>query len=135
VARGRKTGGRLKGSKNKRTLDRERATQQAGRQISAALNGAFEGDAHALLIAVYKDPDQPWQVRIDAAKAALPYEKGRIATAPKQPEQDREPIKISFNLDPPEEPDWIKFRHVQSELAALRAEMATRESPDGDEQS
>jgi hypothetical protein len=64
MARGRKTGGRLKGSKNKRTLERERATQQAIGQISAAVPGAFEGDAHALLMAVYKDPHQPWQVRI-----------------------------------------------------------------------
>jgi hypothetical protein len=97
VARGRKTGGRLKGSKNRRTLERERATQQAASQIGAALKGAFGGDAHALLMAMYKDPDQPWQVRIDAAKAALPYEKPRISAEPKKPE----PATFTFLLDDP----------------------------------
>jgi hypothetical protein len=98
VARGRKTGGRLKGSKNKRTLERERATQEAARQISAAIKGAFEGDAHDLLMAVYKDPDQPLHVRIDAAKAALPYEKPRVLAEPKKPEG---PMHFTFEIDGP----------------------------------
>jgi hypothetical protein len=38
------------------------------------------GDAHALLIRVYKDPAQPLALRIDCAKAALPYEKPRLAS-------------------------------------------------------
>jgi hypothetical protein len=36
---------------------------------------AFTGDAHAFLTSVYKDQQQPLVMRIDAAKAAIGYEK------------------------------------------------------------
>jgi hypothetical protein len=39
-------------------------------QIDKAVGGAFEGDAHAYLMAIYKDPLQETAVRIDAARAA-----------------------------------------------------------------
>ena len=48
-------------------------------------NTAFRGDAHALLICIYKDPNQPLAVRIDCAKAALPYEKPRLAAVEVKP--------------------------------------------------
>jgi hypothetical protein len=49
-------------------------------KIAAALGvDAFEGDAHALLAAVYKDPAQPMELRMEAAKAAIGYEKPRLA--------------------------------------------------------
>jgi len=100
--KGRKTGGRKAGTRNRRTVESERAATEAARKISATIKGAFEGDAHELLMAVYKDPDQPLQVRIDAAKAALPYEKARrVATEPKEPE--RGPVKITFKLDHPDD--------------------------------
>ena len=38
----------------------------------------FEGDAHALLQATYKDKRNPIELRVDAAKAAAPYEKPRL---------------------------------------------------------
>ena len=38
------------------------------------------GDAHAFLVAVYKDPRADPLDRKDAAKAALPYEKSRPVT-------------------------------------------------------
>jgi hypothetical protein len=41
--------------------------------------GAFKGDSHAFLVAIYKDPNQPPQMRLDAAKAAIAYEKPRLA--------------------------------------------------------
>jgi len=67
-------------------------------------------------MAVYKDPDQPLQVRIDAAKAALPYEKARrVATEPKEPE--RGPVKITFVLDNPDDdpPEYILAnRHAKT---------------------
>jgi hypothetical protein len=37
-------------------------------------------DAHALLVSVYKDPSQPLDLRIDAAKAAIPFEKPRLSS-------------------------------------------------------
>jgi hypothetical protein len=46
---------------------------------------AVRGDAHALLIRVYKDPAQPLALRVDCAKAALPYEKRRLARVEVKP--------------------------------------------------
>ncbi len=52
----------------------------AAQQIAAALGeGAFDGDAHALLMAIYKDPKQSMQLRIEAVRAAIGYEKPRLA--------------------------------------------------------
>jgi hypothetical protein len=57
------------------------ATATAAEQISAALGSeVFDGDAHALLMTVYKDLNQPIGLRTEAAKAALPYEKPRLAS-------------------------------------------------------
>lgn len=75
MAIGKKTGGRQKGSKNKRK--KELATTLAA--VADALPEAFEGNSHAFLMAVYKDPGQPLATRLDAAKAALPYEAPRLA--------------------------------------------------------
>jgi type II secretory pathway component PulM len=44
------------------------------------LHSVFHGDAHALLMTVYKDLKQPIGLRMEAAKAALPYEKPRLAS-------------------------------------------------------
>lgn len=63
--------GRPPGSKNKKTL----AIEEATRQAVAAIDGAFEGDAHAFLQAVYKNPDIPLEIRIQAASRALRVEK------------------------------------------------------------
>jgi hypothetical protein len=53
----------------------------AAEQISATLGSeVFHGDAHALLMTVYKDLKQPIGLRMEAAKAALPYEKPRLAS-------------------------------------------------------
>jgi hypothetical protein len=41
-------------------------------QIGKAVGGAFEGDAHAYLTSIHKDPSKPENLRIDAAKAAMP---------------------------------------------------------------
>jgi hypothetical protein len=35
----------------------------------------FKGDAHAFLMMVYKDPSLPLALRLDAAKAAITFEK------------------------------------------------------------
>ena len=51
--------GRPAGAKNKRTKEREAAMQEAAARIRAAIDGAFDGDAHPFLIAVYKDPEMP----------------------------------------------------------------------------
>jgi hypothetical protein len=79
MARGVKTGGRKPGSKNKRTAELEAATERAAKMISDALGEVFDGDAHAFLMAVYKDMGRPIETRIDAAKAAIRFEKPSLA--------------------------------------------------------
>ena len=49
------------------------------KRLEVALPNAFEGEAHELLMAVYKDQDLPLPIRIDAAKAAIGYEKPKLA--------------------------------------------------------
>ena len=79
---GKKTGrprGRPSGAKNHHTLEREQRISEAASVIAELLPSAFQGDAHALLMAVYKDTTLPLQTRLDAAKAAIAYEKPRLA--------------------------------------------------------
>jgi hypothetical protein len=63
--------GRPPGRKNNKTL----ALEEAARQAAAEIDRAFEGDAHAFLQAVYKNPDVPLEIRIMAAGRALRVEK------------------------------------------------------------
>jgi len=77
---GERRGGRNKGTPNKRTEQRLVAMQEAAKKIEAAVPNAFEGDSHALLVSIYKDPSQPIWLRLDAAKAAIGYERPRLAT-------------------------------------------------------
>jgi hypothetical protein len=70
MAAGHKTGGRTKGTPNKRTLARETAAVEA----KAKLPSVFEGNALALFQMVYRDPTNDLKVRLDAAKAAVGYE-------------------------------------------------------------
>lgn len=71
--------GRPKGSPNKRTVERVEAMAETARAIGAALPEAFAGDAHSLLVAIYKDVTRPIELRIDAAKAAIRYETPALA--------------------------------------------------------
>ena len=62
-------------------------------QIGKAVGGAFEGDALAYLISIYKDPLKPENLRIDAAKAAIRYERPAIAPVERRdPESDFVPL-------------------------------------------
>jgi hypothetical protein len=71
--------GRPPGAKNRLTAERREAMQEIAEAIEGAIPAAFEGDAHALLMAVYKDPERPIDLRVDAAKAAIRYEKPALA--------------------------------------------------------
>jgi hypothetical protein len=56
-------------------------------KVDLTLPEAFEGDAHELLMLTYRDQRLPLLVRLDAAKAAMPFEKARLAPQEaKQPE-------------------------------------------------
>ena len=61
-------------------------------QIEKAVDGAFEGDALAYLTSIYKDPTKPENVRIDAAKAAIRYERPALAAVEQAPESDFVPL-------------------------------------------
>jgi hypothetical protein len=72
-------GGRAKGTPNKRTkemLDATRAAREKARRVLG--NDAFDGDAHALLVLVYRDTSLPIELRLDAAKVAINYESPRL---------------------------------------------------------
>lgn len=77
---GERRGGRAKGVPNKRTTELEAKMKEQAEKIAQALPNAFEGDAHAFLMTVYKDPELPIDVRLDAAKAAAPFEKPKLAS-------------------------------------------------------
>jgi hypothetical protein len=80
---GKKTGkpkGRPPGAKNKRTAAREAAMKAAAAEVKQVLGkGAFEGDAHALLMMVYKDQRRDIELRLDAAKGAIRFEKPALS--------------------------------------------------------
>src|SRR5262245_23212338 len=73
--RSRRRGGRPKGTLNKKTIARNEAMARA----QAAMEQPFEGDAYAFVTMLYKDGKLPLAMRFDAAKAALAYERPRLA--------------------------------------------------------
>jgi hypothetical protein len=98
---GKRTGnprGRPAGAKNNRTVEREQHMRQAAQLIEQALGEtAFAGDAHDLLVAVYKDTSHRIELRIDAAKAAIGYEKPRLGTTTLQGDEDA-PLRMIGEL-------------------------------------
>jgi hypothetical protein len=57
----------------------EFVADQIARELRQHGIDAFEGDAHAFLVTVYKDPRLPLPIRIEAAKACVGYEKPKLA--------------------------------------------------------
>lgn len=56
------------------------AHKQALETLRKSIPDAFPYDAHAFLCAVYMNPEYPLPRRIEAAKAALSYEKPTLAS-------------------------------------------------------
>jgi hypothetical protein len=78
---GERRGGRQRGTKNKRTVERELALAEASEKMASVLgDNAFDGDSLALMQAVYRDISQPMPLRLDAAKAAIPFERPRLSS-------------------------------------------------------
>lgn len=71
--------GRKRGGRNKRTAERIAAMNDAARAATEVLGDkAFSGDAHALLMLTYKNEALPLQTRLEAAKAAIAYERPKL---------------------------------------------------------
>ena len=92
------TGGRQKGSRNKSKIAREETAAKTVALIGEVIPEAFAGDAHAFLVAVYKNPRLDHHTRQDAAKAALPYEKPRLQ-AVTLADEGGEPLKMRSELE------------------------------------
>src|SRR5690349_14974734 len=73
--------GRKPGGKNRRTVEIEKAMQAVVAEFEAQHPNLFAGDGVTLLQTVYKNPDVPWDVRVDAAKAAAPFERPKLVAA------------------------------------------------------
>lgn len=77
---GRRPGaGRKPGSRNGFTKERLAKAEASAAAVLEAMPEAFAGDAHALLMTVYKDPSNPIDLRVDAAKAAIRFEKPALS--------------------------------------------------------
>jgi len=106
-----KSGGRQIGSLNKRTKELEAKATAAAQIIGAAIEGAFEGDAHALLMTIYKDPKQDIDLRIEAAKAAIRYEKPALAAIDLNSVNEHTIYTIS--AEPLTDEEWLAKYGVQ----------------------
>lgn len=69
--------------------------QEAASWLDQQMPESFKGDAHALLMSVYKDVTHPLSIRLDAAKAAISYEKPRLAAVEHSGNQDN-PVAYSI---------------------------------------
>jgi hypothetical protein len=79
-ADGTKSGGKMKGSRNKSTLAKLAAIQEAANAMkNPDGSDVFQGDAYALLVAIYKNEIFPIDVRMQAAKEAAQYERPRLS--------------------------------------------------------
>ena len=91
--------GRPKGTRNRTTIDREEAMKRMTVMLEGTISNVFMGDSHELLMAVYKNEDLPLPLRVDAAKAAIGYEKPKLAAVehsgdPKNPVETVTRIQI-----------------------------------------
>ena len=71
--------GRKRGSTGEKTIARATRVKEVAKAIEQTIAGAFVGDSHDFLMTIYKDPNQPLPLRLDAAKAAIGYEKPKLA--------------------------------------------------------
>ena len=98
------------------------ATAAASGQINARLGReAFKSDSHALLMNVYKDPNQLIGLRMEAARPALAYEKPRLASIETK-------VVDEFEKMTDEELD-AEIASGVAELAAARGGIGTQRAP------
>ena len=104
--------GRKKGTKNKRTVQLEKIIADQAAKLEVLTQKPFDGDAHSLLQLAYKDTSLPMADRLEAAKAAIRFEKPALSS------EDRT-IKGELGLYKAvmvAERDAIAIAHVAQEL-------------------
>jgi hypothetical protein len=97
------------------TLALEAKAKEAAKKIETALGGkAFDGDSHALLMAVYKNVDYPMELRMDAAKAAIRFEKPALSSV--DGKGNIVPAYIAYLPQPCATPaEWLdQFGHLRT---------------------
>ena len=114
---GERRGGRKAGTPNKRTIERERAARDTVAKVTRAMKAAelapLEGDAHSLLVTVYKDRALPMELRVDAAKAAIRNEKPALAQI--QAEIKGDVTAYVIGGAPMSEEEWVAAYGVQAD--------------------
>jgi len=96
MAAGKKTGGRVAGTPNKRK--RQAVVAEAIARVGETIPDAFAGDAHALLIATYKNPNLDPMCGWMPPRRQLPYEKPRLQ-AVTLANEGGEPLKVRSELE------------------------------------
>ena len=79
---GKRTGkprGRPRGTTHADQFEKQVAVQKVITIVEEVIPNAFEGDAHAFLCTVYKNPEVAMPIRIVAASKAIGYEKPALA--------------------------------------------------------
>jgi hypothetical protein len=114
--------GRPKGTKSKSYTKRcsryQAAAVLAQRKLRKAGLTPFKGDAHALLVWVYQNPEVDFDSRLRAAIAAIPFEKPRLAS-------------LKHEIKPPQDmTDDELARHLAAARAAIIAERDGEEMPE-----
>jgi len=95
---GKRGAGRPKGAKNKRTAELAKAVEATATVLEGVIPDAFKGDAHAYLMALYKDPRMDKETRLRAAQAAAPYEKPKLASTEFKGDADS-PLKHKLTIE------------------------------------
>ena len=99
---GSKSGGRQRGTRNRRTVERERMAKEAAEQMIKMRGGVlFEGNSHAFLMSIYQNEAMPVDLRADAAKAALRFEVPNTDQVPYLIITDKNLEQIDFEDGPP----------------------------------
>jgi hypothetical protein len=76
-------GGRKLGTPNKKSPAVTKAIKFIVRKSLKQIpdNQLFEGDSYDFLVVIYKDMRQPFQTRMDAARAAINHERPRLQSS------------------------------------------------------
>ena len=129
MAVGRKTGGRKPGSKNAKTLERERLQAEAAAELSKT--GIGDSGAAAILRAVMNDERVALHNRLDAAKALVREERGDDADQLDYVVNMPAPVaSLSewFMLHDPDNQTFLQSSALRSDLAEFKNAQAAKDN-------